>query len=548
MNTQHQIPLVLPNWSGITFDINGNERCQVDPSAIPDFGGSGVYIDDTGHAVVIKPYSRDRLPFKSNSPSKTYPVMLLPNSESKNLSKDIHPSLKGFNWNLVSSLPEKDKFVCSRKRECLDLVILDTIEGKIEDDDETASGRIKKTSRLNLEEEIVDIAVQCSNCLLYVNTHSKIKIVALEEESGEDSLTYLSEVFASRVMSSISTAPNREYYFKTATTNPFLKNELVSCLCSGVSSQSGSFPDSAFLKCTTDDIICLIDIDKGICKHFMNTKDIEKKSPLSTCYPSLDHPRHVFAADKDNMWLIDSRIQSPKTALKMISTECRQMYPQERLSGCLAFPLRPQQHLILSNYHVGLVDERFPSRILLQWSHSLDTDGKLSMNFLKFLSTHELTNKTDDEDTTTRKPVDTSAAGLTSRVESSTTDSCLVYMSNTSSVCMLSLEYLKGGTRCQPYSLHAPLHVFHLKEFVKRHSFSRCQEKQSQEKGESSKTGVTSACKAVFAGSCHLSSCLTGLDIVSSSSLGSMSSMIGVTERGDVMIQDFLFQSKSHRH
>lgn len=519
-------PILLSNWSAITYDNTGKDRCQVNPNAIPDFGGSGVLIQDSGRPVVVKQYCRRPLPFKTGS--STCPTMLIQSQQKEDIVTNIHPAMRGFNWNLVSSIPSREgNFVYCVEKRCLDLVSLQ------EDDGDTASSkkkkheRITRTSRLNIEDNIVDIHVQSSNCLLHVNSHSKVSLVVIPQESME-SMTCLSTISSSELELASSSSSSCQRYFKCVASNPFIDNELVSCLSTQTCNEPAEkYADSSsYFQCMTDDVICLIDVERGQSKHSINRHQTQRKSHLLTAYPSQDHPRHVITADKHNMYLIDSRIHSAKKALLLISDDNRNLYAHEAFQGCLTFPMRPQQHLTLTNYHVGLVDERFPARILLQWSHSMDTDCKHNMNFLKVFSAKNNNNNRHDKDTRPENYDDNSASQKQVK-----RDSCLVCLSNASSVCMLSLEYLKGLDVLQPYSPDAPLHVFHLKECAKQHSFSTCHEKLRQDTSSSAATFASD-----FSGRL---SCLTGLDIVSPLGSSSTFSMIGLTERGDVMIQDF---------
>lgn len=578
-------PIVLPNWSLATFEpIVLSKSCfssNVNPTHYPDFGRHGVWVDDDGDTHSIK--NNHSIPFYSTSGSLSYPKILHPSTSLDTFATSLpcHPC---FNWNLLSRL--EHGFVCCRgSRRCIEFLTFEEV-GNVhvhEGDEEVAkqdnqsllsscSKRVTHGFKLDLirdpdpDDFIVDIIPwKQSSC--YVNTLSKAHLVKVVGKEVKDIACFNALDFGH------SSLGEDDLIFKTLTPNPFIDSELVTCI-STTSVMNDDTTDTLSLNASfpCKQSICLIDVNRKMCKFSMKLDCIESsEKPVASCYASQDHPRNVLLCNSNSFWLLDSRnpCYSNRSPILIASHEDRHLYSFEKFQGSIQFPLRPQQHLIASNYHLFLVDERFPQRILMQWSHCMDTDVGKNVNFLK-CHDKSMTKRSNNYPPNSPEKEE-------EEFEPSVSDSCcLVYMSNTCSVCLLSLDSLKGqvnreesGRRSreqavvQPYSLHAPLHVFHLKEFVKKHSFPafdmRLQNNEDMQRNDDSdeedKESVTSHSSVYeipkegikFSSSCvprpfdARFCCLTGLDVFPSESSSLFSfSMIGLTKRGDIMIQDFL--------
>ena len=519
----------------------------------------------------MKQYQPDSLPFETLS---SYPLVWLVN-DTEDHPPHVAPETNAFNRNLLVSLPDQKSFVCSRSKGALDLISYEDVTSSVGESEVhpvTLSKRVKQTSHLDLHKEtIVDIQ-QDNKRRLWVNSSSKITLIDISQDNNESDVTDkflkpLTNIKSSKILSNSSS--NKSIMFKIGTCNPFIDSELVSCMSTTHTSPSETSDEKASFES-----VCLIDVNLCKCKSLLELDKINshRKSSLLSCYPSNDHPRHILVTDKHSMGLIDSRVNAcSPLVMTIVSDENRNFYPYERLQGSIQLPLRPQQHLILSNYQVGLVDERFPERILMQFTHSMDTDSVLNVNLMKChpwsQNKNRKTNSEEEDDENLigiedqdREEDEMDEEGGENCLSSSP-DSCIVYMTNTSSVCLLSLESMKGQEArhvVQPYSLHAPFHVFHLREFLKRIPFDSNRERDKKGRDEEQHCSLPGTFTSSpflppdssFFTSCDFaSSCsLTGLDIISSTHKSSCSpsfSMIGLTKRGDVMIQDFLAKSSS---
>ena len=172
----------------------------------------------------------------------------------------------------------------------------------------------------------------------------------------------------------------------------------------------------------------------------------------NSLYFNPTHPRLFYTSNFHSFGLIDMRCYNDAfntyRCLLKSGHQNHLMYDFETIYGSFPHAGSPHQHVVVSDYHLNLVDERYPTNSLIQWSHSLDENN--TSNRLKFGQSFKLNN--DDG-----------------------TDTSVIAVGSRERICMLSLAPQPPNHEVvilQPKSLHSPLHVYSFSDCIK---FTRLQ-------------------------------------------------------------------------
>lgn len=471
--------VVLPNWSSASFASlpMTPDSWFFPPHTIPDFGGAGWYQDGPSGQRVV-PKGRFQLPVRCRNGLNSAIFLSAVSREPS----DISSPDSCFNQNLLLFQPSSRSILCKSGPSSVTLCCLQ----EAQQDQHPVSLQVKAVlsnrqsmpsfSLLSPDERslvpdanLIDIQKHRSNDQILLNSGKSACVASITSDEEESKLKIVSRIPAPAFPKCTS--------FAFLSSNPFpgLEHEVTAVVRSN---QSGGGTD----------YMMIFD-----CKsHKWRTCGrADVSSPTRCMYTSNDHPRQVLVADDHSFKLCDHRVSENTASLLIFSSHKNaHLFPFEEIMSGTNFS-SAHQHVLLSDMHVDLVDERFPGDSLLQLSHCVDHHR--------------------------------SGTGRLSRIRSQEVsfgermrNQVLVAISNDHCISVMFLCPTRGLT-VQPQLSGSPVHAFHLNDFPDTLSLSGCDSWQSRMLQQSDMY-------------------IEGIDVIPSA-VGF--SLVAVTRNGDLLLQDF---------
>lgn len=458
--SKESIPLVLGNWHTAAAATKSwsTSKNSFEHDYIVDYGGAGIYVPkdfrdheadgstndskDTfnkNEIVYIKRYSHESQ-IKFTAGCTTLPFIT---SQLKvPVVNDDLNYVTPFNNDRIVYHEDSKYMIINDSSKSLSLVKLESSDPNEEDDDFWTPSLLRiESGRRNAfkssQHDVQNIIIRkCgSKAMLYINCSHVINVCQFEY-SDDDSRPAIIEL---DTINPGKCDISSKSLFKLISPNPHegLDHEFITL---SKSTKDGGKEHLMLYDMTKD---CI----KWSYEHTSCPKPECKLYNIQNVDYSKIHPRVCFMSDEHSFGSVDMRISSSSAAsyrcLLKSGQQNHQMFDFETIFGSALYSGHDHQHIVLSDYHVNLVDDRYPNNSLIQWSHSLDQNN--TSERLKYCKSFKL-RSTDDSDTH------------------------VVSITNGQRVCLLSLspqDHSSDVTILQPKSLHSPLHVFSLTDCLK---------------------------------------------------------------------------------
>jgi hypothetical protein len=225
---------------------------------------------------------------------------------------------------------------------------------------------------------------------------------------------------------------NSDIFFLSSNPFPGLEHEITAIVRSSVTSDAAESPD------------CLMIYDCSSQK-WRRTGRVESGSRCM--YTSDNHPRQVLVSNEKSFRLCDHRVsESSASSLLIFCAEKNpHLIPFEEIMSCTSLRCTPHQHLLLSDMHVVVVDERFPAGSLMLMAHCMESRTGTRLSRIRCQETSFARRMRDESDV-------------------------LVLVSNEHCICLMCLSPVRGVM--QPQLSDSAVHTFHLNDFPDALSFS----------------------------------------------------------------------------
>lgn len=475
-------PVLLPNWTSTSLRSLPltPDSWFFDPHTIPDFGGSGFCEDaSSGRRVQLK--CGARLPIRCRNGINS--ALFL--SAATPLPADISSPHSSFNHNRIIFHPETRSILCKSGTSSVTLCCLEQVppdqhplSHRVRSGDPSDSAvrfvrsypldrRHRKQSAGVLD--LVDIQKHRTSDHILLNCVNGACIGRISKDGAAAEFEILSRIPVPAFPKSADLV--------FLSTNPFvgLEHEITAIVRSGHAAEASK-----------TDYLMIFDCRSQL---WRKTGKTGLTSGTRCMYSSNDHPRQVLVADDHSFKLCDHRVSESAASLLIFSSRKNaHLFPFEEIMSGTSFT-RAHQHLVLSDMHVDLVDERFPGDSLLQVAHCADSrpGNRVSRIRCQEVSSGD-------------------------RMPDQAPDA-LVLVSNDHLVCLLCLSPTRGVV--QPQLCDSLVHAFHLNDFPDSLSSSGCDSWQSR-----------------MSRSRDLS--IDGLDLIPSPA---GFSLVAVTRNGDLFLQ-----------
>ena len=472
-------PVVLPNWASTSLSSQPTapDSWFFPPHTIPDFGGSGFCEEgESRRRVELK--CRSQLPVRCRNGinSALFLAAATPHAS------DISSPDSAINQNLLIFHPASRSILCKSGASSVSLCCLEQVQ---QHDPHPLSHRVRAAGPAHgTAQSVRAYSLLSSGLRQHVPDSDLVDIQ--NHRSGDQILLNCGK---SACIGSIS---NDEFQISSRiplpafpksanlallSTNPFagLEHEITAIVRSDHSAESGRADYLMIFDCKS--------------QSWRTTGIIGVTSETRCMYSSNDHPRQVLVADDHSFKLCDHRVSERTASLLIFSSHKNaHLFPFEEIMSGTNFSTA-HQHLVLSDMHVDLVDERFPGDSLLQVTHCVD---RRSGTRLSRIRSQEIT--------------------FGDRMQ----DQVLVAVSNDYCICLLCMSRTRGVT-VQPQLLDSAVHTFHLNDFPDALSCSGCDSWQSRMPRQRDLR-------------------VEGLDLIPSAAGFSVAA---VTRNGDLFLQDF---------
>lgn len=478
-------PVLLPNWANTSLRSLPltPDSWFFDPDTIPDFGGSGFCEDaSSGQRIGLK--CRSRLPIRCRNGINS--ALFL--SAVTPVPTDISSPHSSFNHNRIIFHPETRSILCKSGTSSVTLCCLEPVppdqhplSHRVRAADATDRGaRFVRSYPLDLPDgrkqsaspqlDLVDMQKHRAGDQILMNCVKSACIGSISKDGAAAKFDILSRI-------PVPTFP-KSADFVFLSTNPFagLEHEVSAIVRSGHAVESGKSDYMMIFDCRS--------------QCWRTTGKTGLTSGTRCMYSSNDHPRQVLVADDHSFQLCDHRVSESAASLLIFSSHKNaHLFPFEEIMSGTSFT-RSHQHLVLSDMHVDLVDERFPGDSLLQVSHCADSRPG---NRVSRIRCQEVLSG--------------------DRMQPGQAADALVLVSSDHLVCLLCLSPVRGVV--QPQLSDSVVHTFHLNDFPDLLSSSGCDSWQSR-----------------MSRSRDL--CVEGLDLIPSPA---GFSLVAVTRNGDLFLQ-----------
>lgn len=240
------------------------------------------------------------------------------------------------------------------------------------------------------------------------------------------------------------------------------------------------------------------------CQAKVNSQGEEEKNESNSLYICENHPRIAILGKVNCVEQYDCR-EAPTIQpriLMNVGSENVNTSDFETIYSVSSVDTVPYQHIILTTFHILLMDERMPRRTMLQWKHSLDNTYH---NRLHSISSHSLTHS-----------------------------SKVISACNDDTVCLVSLDYESVSdddtfSFSHATSRHSPWHAMCLSHYTER-----CEKKMLLKRTRAEEADGHSV---------HREEKLCGLVSLVSPRYGL--TLIAASTSGRLFMQDFLVNSAS---
>lgn len=483
---QSHVP--LPIWSGASDATKSLKKPRniYEHDFVPDYGGVGFGVTSNGRFFYSKSYGSDLNPLTRRGPVALFSIGAIDNNECNIESRSNLLGYSTLHQTLLKRSSKKclhlTRLQCNSKSPYKNPFLLD----------------IENSRSFSLSHDIDDIHVveekallRSGNQITLLNLSSDMSLVS----TSELNLTSITAKEIERPPHLLSLNPSShlpEIIYKESSNLNLCNYETGQVVWSTSTSASDK---------------------RNNCKNRTEVKD-------NCLYICKGHPRLAVLGSEDSVVLYDCRRAetfNPRVLIHVGVANANTL-DYEKAVSVTGIENVPHQHIVLTTFHLLLIDQRMPGRCVLQWRHSLDNTLN---NRLNLVTSHALKDQRN-----------------------------IISACNGDTVCLTSLKYNHEASEAfnfpQVHSIHSPWHAFCLKSY----NISMESQIASQSKAVvlSSSTCSTSA-RTSPPSRAHLCEdiCsddrIVGLVSITSPSYGF--TIVTSTQFGDIFMQDFVLNEQT---